>query len=85
MKKLNKVLLMLVVLMTVSTSTVATAAITTSHAGHGGVDPGAVSGQYREADIARMINNQIVAKSGAVDATDNSAISVNDNLSKIVN
>lgn len=85
MKKLNKVLLMLVVFMTVSTSTVATAAITTSHAGHGGVDPGAIGNGYKEADIARMINNQIVAKSGAVDATDNSAISVNDNLSKIVN
>ncbi|TFI66634.1 hypothetical protein CKN82_11080 [Carnobacterium divergens] len=85
MKKLNKVLLMLVVLMTVSTSTVATAAITTSHAGHGGVDPGAIGNGYKEADIARMINNQIVAKSGAVDATDNSAISVNDNLAKIVN
>ena len=58
--------------------------IKTIHAGHGGIDPGAVGNGYKEADIARQITDKMIAKTGAFNATDNSAISVNDNLAKIV-
>lgn len=57
--------------------------LNTSHAGHGGVDPGAVGNGHKEADIARLYNNDLVALTGARNATDDSATSVNDNLSKI--
>lgn len=57
----------------------------TSHAGHGGVDPGAVGNGHREADIARLYNDEYCKLTGAFNATDNSAKSVNENLSNIVN
>lgn len=56
----------------------------TIHAGHGGVDPGACANGYREADIARTITKKMCQITGAYDATDNTAVSVNDNLAKIV-
>lgn len=55
------------------------------HAGHGGVDPGAVGNGYTEAAVARLYSNDLVKLTGAIDATDNTATSVSDNLSKIVN
>lgn len=58
-------------------------ALKTVHAGHGGVDPGAVGNGHREADVARLYSKDLVALTGAIDATDNSAVSVNDNLNKI--
>lgn len=58
--------------------------IKTIHAGHGGIDPGAVGNGYKEADIARQITNKMIAKTGAYNATDDTATSVNDNLAKIV-
>lgn len=57
----------------------------TSHAGHGGVDPGAVGNGHREADIARLYNDEYCKLTGAFNATDNAAKSVNENLSNIVN
>lgn len=59
--------------------------IKTTHAGHGGIDPGAVGNGYKEADVARLYNNKILQLTGAINATDDSAVSVNDNLTKIVN
>ena len=59
--------------------------IKTTHAGHGGIDPGAEGNGYKEADVARLYNNKILQLTGAVNATDDSAVSVNDNLTKIVN
>lgn len=58
--------------------------LATVHAGHGGVDSGAVGNGRREADIARLYSNTIVHMTGAFDATDNSARSVNENLANIV-
>lgn len=58
--------------------------VNTSHAGHGGVDPGAVGNGYREADIARLYNTEYCQLTGAINATDDTAVSVNDNLNKIV-
>ncbi|EMF0415755.1 N-acetylmuramoyl-L-alanine amidase [Enterococcus faecium] len=57
--------------------------ITTSHAGHGGTDPGACSGNYGEAVIARQINKKWLAITGGVDCTVDNSVSVNDNLAKI--
>ncbi|MHC5551191.1 N-acetylmuramoyl-L-alanine amidase [Carnobacterium maltaromaticum] len=58
--------------------------IKTAHAGHGGIDPGAVGNGRQEAEVARLYNNKIVQLTGAVNATDDTATSVNDNLNKIV-
>lgn len=58
--------------------------IATIHAGHGGIDPGAIGNGRREADIARLYSNTLVHMTGAFDATDNSARSVNENLANIV-
>lgn len=85
MKKLFKGSLITVILMLILPIQLANASLTTSHAGHGGIDPGAIGNGYREADLARTINQKMVAKTGAIDTTDNSAVSVNDNLRKIVN
>lgn len=57
----------------------------TSHAGHGGVDPGAIGNGHQEADIARLYNDEYCKLTGAFNATDNAARSVNENLSNIVN
>lgn len=59
--------------------------INTSHAGHGGTDPGAVGNGYTEAAVARLYNNEYCAITGAYNATDDIAQSVNQNLSNIVN
>lgn len=59
-------------------------ALVTVHAGHGGVDPGAVANNRQEAQIARLYSNTIVHMTGVHDATDNSAKSVNENLANIV-
>lgn len=59
--------------------------IATIHAGHGGVDPGAIGNGRQEAQIARLYKNTLINMTGAKDATDDTATSVNDNLSKIVN
>ena len=58
--------------------------IKTTHAGHGGIDPGAVGNGYKEADVARLHNAKILQLTGAINATDDSAVSVPDNLAKIV-
>lgn len=58
-------------------------ALKTIHAGHGGVDPGAVGNGYQEAYVARLYSNDLVALTGAINATDDTATSVNDNLNKI--
>ncbi|MBC9810076.1 N-acetylmuramoyl-L-alanine amidase [Carnobacterium maltaromaticum] len=58
--------------------------IKTTHAGHGGIDPGAVGNGYKEADVARLYNAKILQLTGAINATDDSAVSVPDNLAKIV-
>lgn len=58
--------------------------IATIHAGHGGIDPGAIGNGRREVDIARLYSNTLVHMTGAFDATDNSARSVNENLANIV-
>ena len=84
MKKVNKVLFSLTMILVLMFPTVAGAAITTIHAGHGGVDPGAIGSGHTEAALARQITNQMVAKTGAFNATDDTATSVNDNLNKIV-
>lgn len=84
MKKVNKVLFSLTMILVLMFPTVAGAAITTIHAGHGGVDPGAIGSGHTEAALARKITNQMVAKTGAFNATDDTATSVNDNLNKIV-
>ncbi|WP_157456219.1 N-acetylmuramoyl-L-alanine amidase [Carnobacterium maltaromaticum] len=58
--------------------------IKTAHAGHGGIDPGAVGSGRKEAEVARLYNSKIIQLTGAVNATDDTATSVNDNLNKIV-
>ncbi|MEK4150965.1 N-acetylmuramoyl-L-alanine amidase [Carnobacterium sp. FSL E2-0243] len=58
--------------------------IKTAHAGHGGIDPGAVGNGRKEAEVARLYNSKIIQLTGAVNATDDTATSVNDNLNKIV-
>ncbi|MGX7419131.1 N-acetylmuramoyl-L-alanine amidase [Carnobacterium gallinarum] len=58
--------------------------IKTTHAGHGGIDPGVVGNERKEAEVARLYNNKIVQLIGATNTTDDSAVSVNDNLNKIV-
>ena len=84
MRKLNKMILSVMMVVLLTLPTVAGAAITTIHAGHGGVDPGAIGSGHTEASLARQITNQMVTKTGAFNATDDTATSVNDNLNKIV-
>lgn len=60
-------------------------ALKTAHAGHGGVDPGSLGNGYTEAAVARLYCNDLVKLTGAVNCTDDTAVSVNDNLAKIVN
>ena len=85
MSKINKLFVAVLVFMTLAMPVTVSANVTTIHAGHGGIDPGAIGSGYREADVARTITNKMIAITGAVDATDNTAVSVNDNLNKIVN
>ena len=85
MSKFNKLFVAVLVFMTLAMPVTVSANVTTIHAGHGGIDPGAIGSGYREADVARTITNKMIAITGAVDATDNTAVSVNDNLNKIVN
>ncbi|MDZ5759328.1 N-acetylmuramoyl-L-alanine amidase [Carnobacterium maltaromaticum] len=85
MKTMKKRILTLVLIALLGLPATASAAVSTIHAGHGGIDPGAIGSRYREADVARTITNKMLAVTGAVDATDNTAVSVNDNLNKIVN
>lgn len=61
-----------------------------SGAGHGGKktngswrDGGAYGNGYNEADVTRIINEKIIALTGAKDTTDNLGTSVNDNLNRI--
>ena len=84
MSKFNKLFVAVLVFMTLAMPVTAYGTITTIHAGHGGVDPGALGSGYTEADLTRRITANMVAKTGAFDATDNTAVSVNDNLNKIV-
>ena len=58
--------------------------VTTSHAGHGGTDPGALGvGGRREADVVRRINKKFIALTGAKDCTVDYSTSVDQNLSEI--
>ena len=57
--------------------------IKTAHAGHGGIDPGAIGNGHKEADVARLYCSKLIQLTGAINATDDSAVSVNDNLNKI--
>ena len=84
MRKFNKIFSVALLFVTLAMPVTVTASLTTIHAGHGGVDPGALGSGYTEADLARRITANMVAKTGAFDATDNTATSVNDNLNKIV-
>lgn len=59
-------------------------------AGHGGkktngrwMDPGAVGSGYQEADVARMINQKMLAIAKVTDTTDHSATSTDGNLANI--
>lgn len=59
-------------------------------AGHGGrkngtryTDPGATGNGYEEAYVARLLNNALIAKTGAKDTTDDGGTSVNANLANI--
>lgn len=59
-------------------------------AGHGGrkngaryTDPGATGNGYEEAYVARLLNNALIAKTGAKDTTDDAGTSVNANLANI--
>lgn len=85
MSKFNKIFVAVLIFMMLAMPVTVSASVTTIHAGHGGIDPGAIGSGYREADVARTITNKMIAITGAVDATDNTAVSVNDNLNKIVN
>lgn len=57
--------------------------ITSSHAGHGGTDPGAVWGKYGEHIIASQINKKWLSITGGVDCSVENSTSINDNLAKI--
>ena len=64
--------------------------IVSTGAGHGGkknngvwTDPGAVGSGYKEADVARTINNKMLTIAKCKDTTDNAGTSINNNLTNI--